>query len=72
VTPAQVSALQQLSTRPHMSTGPGSAGLHGVSGSTLMALERRGLVVVEYIAITCTTYYSLTDAGRAALSEAQS
>lgn len=70
LTEPQRFALTTLAGCPRgLSTGPASNGLRGMSGSALSALARRGLVSVEYNALFETTYYDITDAGRAALGQ---
>ena len=68
LTDAQYTTLEWLSKRSSVSTGPASNGLQGHSGSTLQALVRRGFANREFYAITGTTYYSVTDAGRTLLA----
>ncbi len=70
LTDAQMTALRVLSTKTQMSTGSASNGLrfYGVSGSAMQALVRRGLATSEYNALFETTYYEITNAGRALLA----
>ncbi len=68
LTDAQVEALEWIAKRTSVSTGPRPHALQGHSGSAIQALVRRGYVTAEFFAVTSTTFYSVTETGKAVVA----
>ncbi len=69
LTGSQLRALAYLASGRKLRTGYMGTMGHGIAGSTLAALERRGLVTSHFMATFNVTHYEITDAGRAAVAQ---